>query len=56
MLYIYRAYLLSLQSNSNGVLGNNMEKEPQKQRPKLKNIYISVLQRIFALPSIQGKW
>ena len=36
--------------------GNNIGKEPQKPRPKLKNKYIIYLQRIFALPAIQCKW
>ena len=35
--------------------GNNIGKEPQKHRPKLKNIYIIYLLRIFALPAIQCK-
>ena len=32
--------------------GNNIEKEPRKQCPKLKNMYIIYLQRIIALPAI----
>ena len=36
--------------------GNNIGKEPQKPRPKLKNIYIIYLLRIFALSAIQCKW
>ena len=36
---------------------NNIEKEPQKPRPRLKKyIYIKYLQTIFALPAIQCKW
>ena len=35
--------------------GNNIGKEPQKPRPKLKNMYIIYLLRIFALPAIQSK-
>ena len=36
--------------------GNNIGKEPQKPRPKLKNMYIIYLLRIFALSAIQCKW
>ena len=36
--------------------GNNEGKEPQKPRPKLKNIYIVYLLRIFALLAMQCKW
>ena len=41
--------------------GNNIEKDPQKPRPKLKNMYVIYLLRIsalriFALPTIQCKW
>ena len=39
-----------------GASGNNIEKEPQKPRPKLKKYNIKYLQGIFALPSIQCKW
>ena len=39
-----------------GAFGNNEGKEPQKPRPKLKNIYIVYLLRIFALLAIQCKW
>ena len=40
-----------------GAFGNNIEKEPQKSRPNLKNkMYIIYLQRIFALPAIPWKW
>ena len=39
-----------------GAFGINIEKEPQKPRPKLKNMYILYLLRIFALPAIQCKW
>ena len=28
-----------------GAFGNNLEKEPQKPRPKLKNVYVIYLQR-----------
>ena len=38
-----------------GAFWNNI-KEPQKTRPKLKNMYITYLLRIFALPAIQRKW
>ena len=43
-----------------GALENNTRKEPQKPRPKLKNMYIiyllRYLLRIFAPPAIQCKW
>ena len=39
-----------------GAFGNNIEKKPIKRRPKLKNMYIIYLLRIFALPAIQWKW
>ena len=39
-----------------GDFGSNSGKEPQKPRPKLKNMYIIYLLRIFALPAIQCKW
>ena len=39
-----------------GAFGNNKGKEPQKPRPKLKNMYIVYLLRIFALLTIQCKW
>ena len=39
-----------------GAFGNNIGKEPQKPRPTLKNMYITYLLRIFALPAIQFKW
>ena len=39
-----------------GASENNIVKEPQKPRPKLKKSYIKFLQRIFALPGIQWKW
>ena len=39
-----------------GAFANNIGKEPQKPRPKLKYMYIIYLQRIFALPTIQCKW
>ena len=35
-----------------GAFGINIEKEPQKPRPQLKNMYIIYLQRIFALPEV----
>ena len=38
-----------------GAFGNNIEKETQNPRPKLKNMYITYLRRIFALPAIQCK-
>ena len=38
-----------------GAFGNSIEKETQKLRPKLKNMYIIYLRRIFALPAIQCK-
>ena len=37
-----------------GAFGHNIEKELQKPRPKLGNIYIIYLQRIFALPTVQS--
>ena len=44
-----------------GALGNKIGKNPQKPRPKLKNMYVIYLLRIsalriFALPTIQCKW
>ena len=36
--------------------GNNIGKGPQKPHPKLKNMYIMYLLRLFALPTIQCKW
>ena len=36
--------------------GNNIGEEPQKPRPKLKNMYIIYLLGIFALPAIQYNW
>ena len=39
-----------------GAFGNNKGKELQKPRPKLKNMYIIYLLRIFALLAIQCKW
>ena len=39
-----------------GAFGNNIEAEPQKPRPKLKNMFVIYLQRIFALPGIRCKW
>ena len=39
-----------------GAFKNNIGKEPQKPHPKLKNMYIIYLLRIFALPAIQCKW
>ena len=38
-----------------GDFGNNIGKEPQKPRSKLKNLYSIYLLRIFALPAIQCK-
>ena len=38
-----------------GASGNNMEKKPQKPRPKLKKTYMKFLQRIFVLPAIYCK-
>ena len=38
-----------------GAFGNNKGKEPQKPRPKLKNMYIYLL-IIFALLTIPFKW
>ena len=35
-----------------GAFRNNTEKETQKPRPKLKNIYIIYLLRIFSLPAV----
>ena len=43
-------------SQEAGASGNNIEKEPQKPRTKLKNIYSKYLQGVSALPAIQGKW
>ena len=39
-----------------GAFGNNIEKDPQKPRPKLKNMYVIYLLRILVLPAIQCKW
>ena len=39
-----------------GAFGNNIGKEPQMPRPKLKNMYIIFLLRIFALTAVQCKW
>ena len=36
-----------------GAFGINIEKEPQKPRTKLENMYVIYLQRIFALPAVQ---
>ena len=38
-----------------GAFGNNIGKKAQKQRPKLGNMCIIYLLRIFALPPIQCK-
>ena len=38
-----------------GAFRNNIGKEPQKPRPKLKNMDIYLL-RVFALLTIQCKW
>ena len=44
-------------SQEAGTSRNNIGKEPQKPRPKLKKyIYIKHLQRMFALPAIQCNW
>ena len=39
-----------------GAFGNNIGKEPQKPRPKLKNMYVIYILRRFALHAIQYKW
>ena len=39
-----------------GAFGNNIVKEPQKPRSKLKNMNIIYLLKIFTLPAIQCKW
>ena len=39
-----------------GAFGKNTRNEPQKPRPKLKNMYIIYLLRIIALPAIQWTW
>ena len=39
-----------------GAFGNDIRKKPQKPLPKLKNMYIIYLPRIFALPETQCKW
>ena len=39
-----------------GAFGNNIENESQKSRPKWKNMYITYLMRIFALPLIRCNW
>ena len=39
-----------------GPFGSNLGKEPQKPRPKLKNMFTIYLLRIFAAPAIQCKW
>ena len=36
--------------------GNSIGKETEKPRPKRKNMYITYLLRIFALPATQCKW
>ena len=38
-----------------GAFGKNLGKEPQNPRPKLKNMLIIYLLKIFALPAIQYK-
>ena len=38
-----------------GAFENNIKKETQNPSPKLKNMYIIYLRRIFALPAIQCK-
>ena len=39
-----------------GAFGNNIENEPQKPRPRWKNMYVTYLMKIFALPLIRWKW
>ena len=39
-----------------GAFRNNIEKKPQKSCPKLKNMYVTYLNIIFALSAIQCKW
>ena len=39
-----------------GAFGNNIGKETQEPRSKLKNMYTIHLLRIFALPAIRRKW
>ena len=40
-----------------GAFGNNIRKEPsQELRPKLTNMYIIYLLRVFALSANQRKW
>ena len=39
-----------------GAFGNNIGKEPQNPRPKLKNMGVIYLLRTSALPAIQCKW
>ena len=39
-----------------GAFGNNIGKELQKSHPKLKNMYVIYLRKIFALSVIQCKW
>ena len=39
-----------------GAFGNNIENEPQKPRPRWKNMYVTYLMKIFALPLIRRKW
>ena len=54
--YIKNYFKIVLQQEA-GAFGNNIGKEPQKpQYPKLKNMYIIYLLRIFAVPAIQCKW
>ena len=48
-------YFKNLLEQEAGAFGNNMGKELQKPRPKLKNMYIIYLMRIFALSAIQWK-
>ena len=43
-------------SQITGASINNLVKEPQKPRPKLKKTYIKFGQRIFTLPAIQSSW
>ena len=44
-------------SQEAGVFRNYIEKQSRKPRPKLQiYIYITYLQRIFALPAVERKW
>ena len=39
-----------------GAFGSNTGKDSQKPHPKLTNMYIICLPKIFALPAIHCKW